>query len=298
VSLKHPRKIYILEDFYDTGSHLFLYEKPGDKERFMASFLERGLDIGERCYHVHPVNAELSNLRRHLGGSGETLVMVPMGGRKLTSLSEGAIMRLRETIETLDEPGGSDGAVRLQLDFGGIPSNGSLKRLLDLERWTHSWGRGRATMSVFDLSILGRKEALELVKIHERVTVSTAKGTTVVFSGKRAPLIRIVSLENMQEWIKKSLDVLVLAMLYQRPMCGIDLIKAISRGFGVEVSQGVMYPILYYLRDRGYLEKVTEPDNKTRIYIPTREGRRFIREKLKAHFLAQTHLLSFITRKK
>lgn len=153
-------------------------------------------------------------------------------------------------------------------------------------------------MSVFDMSILGRKEASELVKIHERVTVSTAEGTTVLFSGRRSPVVRVVSLENMEEWIKKSLDILVLAMLSRRPMCGIDLIKAISRSFGVEVSQGVMYPILYYLKDRGYLEKVTAADNKTRMYITTSDGKRFIREKLTAHFMAQTRLLSFINQEK
>lgn len=281
---RHPEKIFLVEGFYDRGSHLLLYDDLGDKHRFMASFLERGLDRGEFCCHVYPGGKEGLKLRRHLGDAGEHVLMVPMSRKKLSSLSAGIIKSLRHALEELGRRFEEHGAIRLQLDFGVPLRNGSMGLVLDLEKWIHSWDVRRfTTMSVFNMSILGHVEAQELVRLHERSTLSTKKGTTVFFAGDSHPSIKILSERNMDEWIKKSLDVLVLSLLQQRPMCGIDIIKTISRSFGVEVSQGMVYPLLYTLKENGYVEKVIEADNKTRVYVPTRRGRRFMNKKLKGY---------------
>lgn len=291
----HPEKIFLVEGFYDKGSHLLLYDDPGDKHRFMASFLQRGLERGEFCCHVYPGGKEGSKLCRHLGDVGENVLMIPMSRKKLSSLSVGIIKSLRHDLEELGQRFNKHMAVRLQLDFGMPLRNGSMGLILDLEKWTHSWGVRRfTTMSVFNMSILAHEEAQELVRLHERSTLSTKKGTSVFFAGDSHPSIKILSEKNMEEWIKKCLDVLVLSLLQQRPMCGIDIIKTISRSFGVELSQGMVYPLLYTLKENGYVDKVIEADNKTRVYVPTRRGRRFMNKKLKGYILAQSTLLSFI----
>jgi DNA-binding PadR family transcriptional regulator len=210
-------------------------------------------------------------------------------------LSAGVIRHIYKTLEDLNRRAGKYGAVRLQLDFGSAVKNGSMEQILNLEKWTHSWDfLSYANMSVFDMSILKQREAEELVRIHERATLSSKEGTSVFFRNNPHLSIKVVSERNMEEWIKKSLEVLVLSLLQQRPMCGIDIIKTISRSFGVKVNQGVVYPILYSLKDNGYVEKIIETDNKTRVYVPTESGRRFMNKKLRGYLLAQSSLLSFI----
>lgn len=244
---KHPRKIFLVEGFYDRGSHLFLYDGPVDKDRSMASFLERGLEKGEFCCHIYSGDTQFK-LRRHLRNAEGKLVMVPMSRKKLTSLSAKVVKRLYKTLEELHRKAGKYRAARLQLDFGAALRNGSMEEILNLERWTHSWNfPNYATMSVFNMPLLRRRDAEELVKIHDIATLSTKEGTSVFFSKNSPPSITVVSERNMDGWIKKSLEVLVLSLVQQRPMCGIDIIKTISRSFGVEISQGVVYPILYSL---------------------------------------------------
>lgn len=69
----------------------------------------------------------------------------------------------------------------------------------------------------------------------------------------------------------------ILALLAERPMYGYELVQAIrerSQGH-LSFGEGTVYPILYTLRDRGYLRSVSEESSEgrtRRVYHVTPEG--------------------------
>lgn len=105
---------------------------------------------------------------------------------------------------------------------------------------------------------------------------------------------RIVSHKSMEQHVKNSLDVIVLSMLYQEPMCGFDIIKTIVRNFDILLSQGTVYPLLYSLKKQGYLKAEMKPDNKTIVYFLTKSGMRFIEDKVREYVIAQKRILDLL----
>jgi DNA-binding PadR family transcriptional regulator len=153
----------------------------------------------------------------------------------------------------------------------------------------------------FNAALVNQEVVNKLVRLHDRVILSTKNETSVSFSQlsrnrgfEISPSIDVITTESMEQAIKKSLDIIVLALLQQRPMCGFDIIKTIVQNFSVLLSQGTVYPILYSLKEQGYVDIVLRPDNKTRIYVPTEKGRKFMEEKIKEYILAQENILSLI----
>jgi DNA-binding PadR family transcriptional regulator len=77
-------------------------------------------------------------------------------------------------------------------------------------------------------------------------------------------------------------------------MCGFDIIKTIVQNFSVVLREGSGYPILYSLKENGYVDIVMRPDNKTRIYVPTETGRKFMDDRIKEYLLAQGNIISLV----
>lgn len=77
-----------------------------------------------------------------------------------------------------------------------------------------------------------------------------------------------MSLER--EWIRGAAPLAVLTLLEQREMYGYELVEALERRSGglLELGQSTVYPLLYNLEGRGYLEPVkrTAPSGRTRKY--------------------------------
>lgn len=77
-----------------------------------------------------------------------------------------------------------------------------------------------------------------------------------------------MSLER--EWIRGAAPLAVLTLLEQREMYGYELVEALERRSGglLELGQSTVYPLLYNLEGRGYVEPVkrTAPTGRTRKY--------------------------------
>ena len=73
-----------------------------------------------------------------------------------------------------------------------------------------------------------------------------------------------------REWIRGAAPLAVLTLLETRDMYGYELVEALERGSGglLELGQSTVYPLLYNLEARGYVEPVrrTAPSGRKRKY--------------------------------
>lgn len=72
--------------------------------------------------------------------------------------------------------------------------------------------------------------------------------------------------------IKTFLDVIVLAMLNGEPLYGYKLIGELHKSFGVLLSPGTLYPLLYHLEKEGFIE-VSSLDRR-KLYFLTEKGQK------------------------
>ncbi len=70
--------------------------------------------------------------------------------------------------------------------------------------------------------------------------------------------------------IKTFLDIIVLAMLNGEPKYGYKLIGELHKAFGVLLSPGTLYPLLYHLKKDGLIEVTLF--NRRKIYRLTDKG--------------------------
>ena len=95
--------------------------------------------------------------------------------------------------------------------------------------------------------------------------------------------------------VKNNLDVVVLATLAKKPMCGYDLIKDIFSKYNVFLSQGTVYPLLYVLREKGVIQvEFAKSDMRTKIYYVTSDGDEFVREELNEFMKAIEVVMSLV----
>lgn len=80
--------------------------------------------------------------------------------------------------------------------------------------------------------------------------------------------------EPIDNLVKSFLDIIVLAMLNGEPVHGYKIIAELHRTFGVLLSPGTLYPLLYRLED-GKLVKVRE-FKRRKLYRLTPLGRRTV----------------------
>jgi PadR family transcriptional regulator PadR len=88
-----------------------------------------------------------------------------------------------------------------------------------------------------------------------------------------------VSLDR--EWIRGAAPLAVLTLLEAREMYGYELVEALERGSGglLELGQSTVYPLLYNLESRGFVEPLrrTAPTGRERKYYRlTPEGRSWL----------------------
>lgn len=75
--------------------------------------------------------------------------------------------------------------------------------------------------------------------------------------------------------IKEFMDILILSELARVPMSGYDIIKFIRRRFGILVSSGTVYSILYSMEREGMIAGIAS--DRKRIYRITENGEQSIR---------------------
>jgi DNA-binding PadR family transcriptional regulator len=81
--------------------------------------------------------------------------------------------------------------------------------------------------------------------------------------------------------IKANKEIIILSMLYNKPMSGKDLTEELFLKTNVFLTQSTIYPILYSFEEAGILEaKHEQGDMKTKNYYITAMGREIAKKRL------------------
>jgi DNA-binding PadR family transcriptional regulator len=99
--------------------------------------------------------------------------------------------------------------------------------------------------------------------------------------------------KNMRRRIVRNfLDVLVLAELRKRPLCGYDVITFVHDRFRLLVSSGTIYSVLYSLERKGLISGVQM--YRRRVYKLTEEGEKTIKRMTSANDETQYFVLKLL----
>jgi len=82
----------------------------------------------------------------------------------------------------------------------------------------------------------------------------------------------LLSPELGRKYVKRFMDIVVLAMLKQTPMHGYDLIAAIHDRFHILVGPGALYPVLHSLEKEGLITGRLSGSRKRTVYNLTQHG--------------------------
>ncbi len=95
-------------------------------------------------------------------------------------------------------------------------------------------------------------------------------------------------------FVKNYLDMIVLALILKKKMCGTDILKCIKTSFDVSLSTGTLYPLLHDLEQKGLLDcdYGIRRRYKKKIYKPKDEE--LIEEILHEHLQSNNILNKFI----
>jgi len=108
-----------------------------------------------------------------------------------------------------------------------------------------------------------------------------------------------VSISGLRErtsgkYVKTSLDLVVLAILDDKPMHGYKIMAAIHTEFGVLLSPGTLYPLLHSLEEKKLVESRVEGGKK--VYEATNEGRTRFQNAFTMFKVSMNQLESFVKR--
>lgn len=302
---KKQEPVYILNDFYDSQNDLYLYDSLEEQRYYLTrSFFEAGVEKNNLCVYCFPRNRERMNFKE-----------IPVENLHELKLIRGNIKMLKEEdldnfytdFAELKDYAAEEGyeGMHLKTDFGKVRGE-LMEDVLRLERKLHNSNGDIPVTSIssYNMNFIPQESVNSLTALHDRVMMTTGRGeTSIVFFQhpredvlSRLPDIDIVSSQMMEESVKKSLKVIILSQLKQRAMCGFDIIKSLVHNFNVLLSQGTVYPILYSLEKDGYLKTAMEPDNKTKLYVPTDMGLDYMESQIREYIQCQEKVLSLIAR--
>jgi DNA-binding PadR family transcriptional regulator len=305
--VKNPKKngpIYILNDFYDRGNDLYLYDSKEERRYYVTkSFFQAGLDKNKLCIYAFPREHERFQFKSFSGDAFHEIELIRGNIKMLKKEDLEAFYSDFEELKDYARDNGYDG-IHLKIDFGRVRDE-IMDEVIELEKRLHNSTNGIpvASISSYNMNFLNQDAVNSLTKLHDRVMITTESGETSIafFQRPKAkpvhiPRIEVISSKMMEQNVKKSLQIIILSLLKQQPMCGFDIIKSLVHNFNVLLSQGTVYPILYSLEKEGYLKTVIKSDNKTKLYVPTEMAHEYIERQIREYIQAQEKILALIAR--
>jgi DNA-binding PadR family transcriptional regulator len=173
--------------------------------------------------------------------------------------------------------------LRIVVDAGSIEA-GHEKREEFLTR-----NENNSVLCTYDISRLKPEMIERLVASHDKLILTTDDVT--VLSSESLEELDAAN-EFVERFVKEYLDMVVLALIVRRPMCGTDIIDVVHKNFNVLLSPGTIYPLLHELEESGLLE--CEYTIKKKIYRPVRGSEVKIRSMLGEHLQTNEFLNRFL----
>lgn len=144
-------------------------------------------------------------------------------------------------------------------------------------------------LCAYDVSRLKQEDIKALVKGHDKLILTTDEVT--LLSSEALDELDL-SDDSVERFVREYLDLVVLALILNTPMCGTEIIDVVHRRFNVLLSPGTIYPLLHELEENGLLKM--EYMLKKKVYRPARGGEVRIGSMLKTHLKANEFLHKFL----
>ncbi len=111
------------------------------------------------------------------------------------------------------------------------------------------------------------------MKYHEKMILTLDDSDVGMPSSILMRTTNNIAEKYMVRFVKNYLDMIVLALVLKKNMCGTDIIKSIQKSFNVSLSTGTVYPLLHDLEEKGLLkyECGIRRRYKKKIYSPNDE---------------------------
>lgn len=233
---------------------LHLYSSDADKYAVHLPFLAK-TGQGGRAIYVTPENPE-EVMKKF---SGHDLDLIVVGPEKIGRMDTNA-----KTVIILDG-----------LDTGSHEKNAAESKPC------------RVMVCAYPLATINSDLIQKLVGCHDKLILTTGD-TTLLSSASLAP--GSIPEESMEHIVKNDLELIVLALLANEPMHGIEIMKAMHKNFGVLLSAGTIYPLLHKLEKDGLLKM--EYGLKTKRYSILKPQE--VRAMLNCRINANAHINQFL----
>lgn len=145
-------------------------------------------------------------------------------------------------------------------------------------------GKSNAILCTYNIKKINQDEIKFLLGCHDKAIIIKEGNTSPVVENSD------ISEKSVERFVKNDLEVIVLSLLMQKPMCGVDIKKAIYKSFNVLLSSGTLYPLLHKLQKSGLLECKTG-FGKIKVYTSAQEE---VYKVLSEHIKANSFFDSFI----
>ena len=309
ISLPLYNRILMFSELAGDESLLFIYDKNTEKFRPFQSFIRIGLENNEVCVHLHQNHSRDYTLGKFI----EDYAAQHRYVRSALKQDEHENLNLPATIAEVDKlVKGLDKSrftgARLLADYGElVKSADAMEKALAWEE------KLRAKLSnIGPLTIIGAYDAdsLEadmiakltksyrkvLVSAHSETTLYLPEFSTITKEAEQAPALNLISKDVADEYVKASIETLLLSMLREKSLCGYDLLKEIYQKFGVLLSQGTIYPLLHHLEAKGLLKAEVSPTTRGKIYSPTETGKELIERRVSEFLRMQQYVAHFLNK--
>jgi len=309
ISLPLYNRILLFSELRGNDNLLFIYDRNTEKFRPFQSFIRIGIENREFCLHLHQNHSKgytLGNFIEEFSNKGVyhriPLKQDDQGQLDLAATSIDVDAKLKDI-----EKGRFAGA-RLLADYGElVRSPALLTRLLEWEgniRKKLGAAGPITVIGAYDADSLQTDMMGTLAKAHRKVLVSAHSETTfylpefssVAREAETAPSLNLISKDVADEYVKASMETILLSMLKDDAMCGYDLLKEIYQKFGVLLSQGTIYPLLHHLEERGLLKSETPPNTRGKVYSPTDSGKELIEKRVSEFLHMQQYVAHFLSK--
>jgi DNA-binding PadR family transcriptional regulator len=294
-------QLIILKDFFQKDDILFFYSDKKALARTFASILEpmaRSSDL--RALYIYP--REMDKLKQmEFFKNNKNIFNFPILDRKYKKLFEDDLESLEKTLSDFLKNLETDSKVKIIIDLENTVSNENLDQIIGLKSRLEKKFKDCIVNQIYavdansvDNEIFGR-----IIELGDKFIISSNNDYLILSSfhstGKVGfPKLEFLPRKDMEDRVKKSIDFIVYSILQNFSLCGFDIIKNIFHNFNVFLSQGTVYPILYDLTEKGYLEVQVQSDNKTRVYSVTEEGKNYFKSKIQNYVDSQERVTEFI----
>ncbi|MBM4247978.1 MAG: hypothetical protein FJ149_00785, partial [Euryarchaeota archaeon] len=308
ISLPLYNRILMFSELSGNESLLFIYDKNTEKFRPFQSFVRIGLENGEVCLHLYQNHSREYTLGRFI----EEYAAQNRYVRSALRQDDHESINLPATAPEVDRllkgiDRGKFSGARLLADYGElVKSAEAMDKVLAWEEKVRTKLAALGPLTIigaFDADSLEadmvarvtKKYRKVLVSAHSETTLYLPEFSTVAKEAEAAPALNLISKDVADEYVKASIETLLLSMLREKSLCGYDLLKEIYQKFGVLLSQGTIYPLLHHLEAKGLLKAEVSPTTRGKIYSPTETGRELIDRRVSEFLRMQQYVAHFLS---